>query len=211
MKRFIATCAAIVCLFAFICQGTDWDTPWTAETEIPEPAPRADPPVPWPDYPERVQNESEPEEPYEPAITPLGTLEDGEYIWESLSRYSPNDIITAGIIGYFYRESRLRSDAVAAWPQHNIGREEDICTAFAAEVDAGMEDGSSRDYFIHEVSKRYGGYGLGQWSAVEYLEQLYDFAVEFLLAVKSFFLKMHLCYPPLYQPRRVLPCGVFCA
>lgn len=173
MKRFIATCAALTFLFAFICPFFSVQ-PEEPETYVVPNYYMEDFPI----QPEEPDKAEETPEPYQPVVTELGTTKDGEYLWNSLSEHSPNDVITAGVLGYFYRESRLRSDAVAAWPQHNIGMEEDICTAFAAEVDAGMEDGSSRDYFIHEVSERYGGYGLGQWSAVEYLEQLYDFVRE---------------------------------
>lgn len=118
------------------------------------------------------------EEVYEPVVTEYDCEESEDYIWEQLSIYSPNDEITAGIMGYFYRESKMRSDSVAGWPDRNIGSETDICETFTEEVDAGLEDGSSKEYFMEMTRVHYGGYGLGQWSADCYLDHYYEFVRE---------------------------------
>ena len=115
---------------------------------------------------------------YEPVYTKVHSEESEEYIWNELSKYSPNDQITAGVMGYFWYESRMRSDAVAGWDVRNRwkGQEIDICQQFRQLVDAGLEDASTKDYFLEMVSIHYGGYGLGQWVSPDYLSDLYDFA-----------------------------------
>lgn len=100
---------------------------------------------------------------------------DEEEFWEMLSEYSPNDILTAGVMGFFYRESRLKADSVAGWPARDYGFDTSICETFTKLIDMGLEDGSSRDVFIEAVNIHFGGYGLGQWSNVQYLEHFYDF------------------------------------
>ena len=114
----------------------------------------------------------------EAVITKHKDPEAEEFIWNELSKHSPSDYITAAIMGYFWRESYMRSNAVAGWPTRNLGRKSDICDDFTAEVDAGLEDGSSKDYFIEMTHVHYGGYGLGQWMAKRYLEHFYDFVKE---------------------------------
>lgn len=102
-----------------------------------------------------------------------------ELIWEELSQYSPSDAITAGVMGYFFRESQMRSDAIAGWPQRNYAKGvTDICSEFVELIDAGLDDGSTRDEFIRKVNVNFGGFGLGQWSDVQYLEHFYDYVQE---------------------------------
>ena len=122
--------------------------------------------------------EKEKAEERETIVTICKDQESADYIWEKLSKHSPNDVITAGIMGYFWRESNFRSDAVAGWHTRNIGRDSDICVEFTSEVDGGLHDGSSKDYFVEKVSLNYGGYGLGQWLSLHYLEHFYDFIRE---------------------------------
>ena len=99
-----------------------------------------------------------------------------ELIWEELSQYSPSDAITAGIMGYFFRESQMKSDAIAGWPQRNHAKDvTDICSEFVEKIDSGLKDGSTRDEFIEKVNVNFGGFGLGQWSDITYLEHFYDF------------------------------------
>lgn len=114
----------------------------------------------------------------EPVITEFKMEESEAYVWECLSKYSPNDVITAGIMGYFSRESEMRSDATAGWSSNLAYTGIDHCVLFREEIDAGLADGSTRDIFIYKARYQYGGFGLGQWSASPYLEELYDFAVE---------------------------------
>lgn len=117
---------------------------------------------------------------YEPVYTSIKSEDDEYYIWKELSRWSPNDQITAGIMGYFWKESFLRSDAVAGWDVRNAwhGQERDICQEFTEIIDAGLTDGSTKEYFDSMVRIHYGGYGLGQWLDAGYLSDLYDFIRE---------------------------------
>lgn len=102
-----------------------------------------------------------------------------ELVWNELSKYSPSDAVTAGIMGYFYRESQMRSDAIAGWPGRNYAKGiTDICSEFVEKIDAGLEDGSTKDEFIEKVNIHYGGFGLGQWSDPKYLGHFYEFVQE---------------------------------
>ena len=94
---------------------------------------------------------------------------DEEEVWECLVELSPTQEIAAGIMGFFYRESRLKADAVAGW---NV-RPEGTCEAFTEAVDDGME----KSEFIRQVQD-YGGFGLGQWVSTKYLSDLYEYITE---------------------------------
>ena len=98
-------------------------------------------------------------------VTELKTQESEDYLWSILSEESPNEYVAAGILGYFWRESYYRSDAVAHW----IMYEEDPCEEFTEKL-----DNANKDEFI-ELVQMAGGYGLGQWYAKSHLESLYDF------------------------------------
>lgn len=112
----------------------------------------------------------------EAITTEYKSEESDRYIWDELSKYSPSDAITAGIMGYFQRESKMRSDSVASWPERNCAKGvRDICSEFVELIDAGLEDGSTKELFIKRVNIHYGGFGLGQWSDIQYLEHFYDF------------------------------------
>ena len=117
-------------------------------------------------------------ETYEPVCTNVHDEESENYIWNELSKYSPNDQITAGIMGYFWKESKFKSNAVAGWDVRNRwkGQDTDICEEFTREIDSGLSNGGTKDYFKEMVTIRYGGYGLGQWVSLDYLEDLYEFA-----------------------------------
>lgn len=102
-----------------------------------------------------------------------------DIIYTALSQYLDDEEIIAGIMGYFQRESKMRSDAIAGWPdrdseKYNIDSSKD----FTAKVDMGLKDGSTKEYFVEEVSCHLGGYGLGQWMNEKYVSALYDFAQE---------------------------------
>ena len=99
-----------------------------------------------------------------------------DFLWEALLRYSNNEKIIAGVMGYFYRESFMRSDAIAGWGVRNVQLGCDTSKEFTELIDAGLADGSTRDLFIEYAHLRYGGYGLGQWSSPYYVGALYDFA-----------------------------------
>lgn len=104
---------------------------------------------------------------------------DEQELWDELSKLSPSDEITSGVMGYFMRESRLKPDAVPNWTHWNhMKGVTDICREFTEKIDAGLSDGSTRDIFVWEVQHIYGGYGLGQWYVDHYLEDFYEFVRE---------------------------------
>ena len=125
--------------------------------------------------PLKLEIVAEPE--YKPVYTVVKAEESEIYIWQELSRYSPSDQITAGIMGYFWKESFMRSDAVAGWNVRNYfyGQDTDICVEFTQKIDAGLFDRSTKEYFIEMVQIHYGGYGLGQWLDTAYLNDFYEF------------------------------------
>ncbi|MBP5461207.1 MAG: hypothetical protein J6Y20_03685 [Lachnospiraceae bacterium] len=109
-------------------------------------------------------------------ITERKSKEAERFLWDELSVYSPTDQITAAVLAYFWRESQYRSDAVAGWGNSLHGYGIDLCEKVTERTDKGLEDGSSRDYFL-KACRKYGGYGLGQWQSPSKVEALYDFAV----------------------------------
>ena len=117
---------------------------------------------------------------YKPVVTEAKKDWSADFLWEEISKYSPNDEITAGIMGYFYKESFFRSDAVTGWIYFNTFRRDpgDICIEVTELVDAGLKDDSSREFFTVTLRHKYGGYGLGQWCTPEYLNRYYDFVQE---------------------------------
>lgn len=90
-------------------------------------------------------------------------------IWTILTELTPTEEIAAGIMGFFFRESRLKADAVAGWD----ARPEGTCEDFIKAVDDGM----TKEECIRQVQD-FGGYGLGQWHSRDYLESLYDYVKE---------------------------------
>ena len=116
-------------------------------------------------------------EEYVPIYTEYKSEASEDFLWNTLSKDSPSDYITAGVLGYFKRESELRSDCISNWHTSNAAAGgEDVSTLFTQEIDAGLRDGSTREQFIHDCKYRFGGYGLGQWSSTQYCEDLYDLA-----------------------------------
>ena len=118
----------------------------------------------------------EPKEEYVPVYTEYKSEEAEEYLWNKLSEYSPSDHITAGVLGYFKRESELRSDCISNWHTSMVAAGEDVSIIFTKEIDAGLPDGSTQEQFVHDCKYRLGGYGLGQWSSTQYCEDLYELA-----------------------------------
>ena len=103
--------------------------------------------------------------------------EDAEnFLWETLNKYIDNEKIVAGIMGYFYRESYYNSNSVAGLYLSGPEYEAKVSQEFLETIDAGLEDGSSKEEFITKTKYQYGGYGLGQWCALLYLDSFYDFA-----------------------------------
>jgi hypothetical protein len=118
------------------------------------------------------------EEPPKKAVVTRYQDPDSEaWLWDRLMEYTGGDAkITAGILGYYWRESFLKSNATAHWATVNPYLGRDMPVEFTARIDAGLADGSTRDDFIESVREQIGGYGLGQWYSRHYLEDLYDFA-----------------------------------
>ena len=38
-----------------------------------------------------------------------------DFLWEQVNKYSPSQELTAAILGFFWRESYYKSDAIANW------------------------------------------------------------------------------------------------
>lgn len=111
-------------------------------------------------------------------ITEYKNEDSEEWLWNTLNKYTENEYITAGIMGYYWRESFFKSNAIAGWSytMHQIG--EDPCIEFQKIIDNGLSDGSTKEIFIPYIHHCNGGFGLGQWSSEHYLEMLYDYAQE---------------------------------
>ena len=114
----------------------------------------------------------------DPVFTEYKSEQSETFLWECLNKYAPNEVISAGILGYFWRESFFRSDSVSGWATVLAETGVDICTEVTAAIDKGLADASSREMFIYCIREQSGGYGLGQWFSMGYLETLYDFARE---------------------------------
>ena len=111
-------------------------------------------------------------------VTQYKTKAAEKFLWKTLSSMIDNEKIVAGIMGYFKRESELRSDAVAGWPVRDARTKTNFSMEFTQKVDEGLTDGSTKEYFIEQVYVHFGGYGLGQWLSKNFLDKLYDFAQE---------------------------------
>ncbi|MBQ9250002.1 MAG: hypothetical protein IJ179_06495 [Oscillospiraceae bacterium] len=111
-------------------------------------------------------------------VTKYKSEESEQYLWDTLSKYSPSDTITAGILAMFWRESFYRSDATAHWATVLKNSWYDQATDFTNTIDAGLADGSTKDLFIEKVHYAIGGYGLSMWYGAKLLDQFYDFAQE---------------------------------
>ncbi len=107
-------------------------------------------------------------------ITERKSKEAERFLWAQLSIHSPSDVVTAGVLAYFWRESQYKSDSVTGWATLKAYDGFDLCGYVVSKTDKGMEDGSTRQWFIEAV-RSCGGFGLGQWYATSYLEDLYDF------------------------------------
>ena len=111
-------------------------------------------------------------------VTEYKSEESEQYLWDTLSKYSPSDTITAGILAMFWRESFYRSDATAHWATVLKNAWYDQAADFTATIDAGLADGSTKELFIEKVHYAIGGYGLSMWYSAKLLDQFYDFAQE---------------------------------
>ena len=111
-------------------------------------------------------------------VTEYKSEESEQYLWDTISKYSPSDTITAGILAMFWRESFYRSDATAHWATVLKNAWYDQAADFTATIDAGLADGSTKEEFVEKAHYIIGGYGLGMWYSATLLEQFYDFAQE---------------------------------
>lgn len=101
-----------------------------------------------------------------------------DFLWEQVNKYSPSQELTAAILGFFWRESYYKSNAIANWSTLDKQNQKDNSDEFTKKVDQGLLDGSTKEYFIDQVHIYIGGYGLGQWHSKVYLSALYDYAQE---------------------------------
>ena len=108
-------------------------------------------------------------------ITKRKEIESEDYLWEQLNKYIDNPKIAAGILAFFWRESFCQSDSVAGYYYLGKTAGEKYCKNFRKIVDKGLVDGSTKKYFI-ETCQWHGGYGLGQWWPLDYIDAFYDFA-----------------------------------
>lgn len=104
--------------------------------------------------------------------------ESEDFLWETLNQYAPTPELAAAILGFFWRESYYKSNAIAHWATMDKRHDQDNSAIFTEKVDAGLVDGSTKEYFVDQVHNQIGGYGLGQWHAYTYLNAFYDFAQE---------------------------------
>ena len=115
-------------------------------------------------------------------VTECKNEEHEKFIWDTLMRELDNEKIVAGIMGYFKRESGLKSNAIPSFYLYDVWKKCDSSAKYTAFLDAGLADGSTRDELVEikleDGSPRNGGYGLGQWFTPKYLNGLYDFAQE---------------------------------
>lgn len=111
-------------------------------------------------------------------ITRHKNLEDQKLLWDLLNKYTKNEYITAGILGYFWRESSGRSNSCAGWYINDVTYQTDTCAEFTTKIDKGLKNSSTFEEFIEWSRYHYGGYGLGQWCTIRGLTELYNFAKE---------------------------------
>ena len=111
-------------------------------------------------------------------VTEYRSKQSEEILWSLLCEYAPNEYTAAGALGYFKRESELRSNATAGWPTAFVCTGIDHCVVFTEQIDKGLKEGSTKEEFIQKARYQYGGYGLGQWCTVNMLESYYEFARE---------------------------------
>ena len=109
-------------------------------------------------------------------VTKCHAEESELFLWNTLMKYLNNEKVVAGIMGYFFRESGFRSDAIHGWHERDIWEKCDSSAEYTALIDVGLEDGTTKEIFINDQHHKYGGYGLGQWYAPYYLNELYEFA-----------------------------------
>lgn len=118
-------------------------------------------------------------------VTQYKSEESEKFIWNSLKKYTSNDRIAAGIMGMYYRESQFRSDAIVGWSVLDAALGGDSSQEFTKEVDVGLLDGSTREYFIEECHYHIGGYGLNQLYSIKTLENFYDFAQKWSTSISD--------------------------
>ena len=111
-------------------------------------------------------------------VTQYKDQESEDFLWETLNQYTDSQILAAAILGFFWRESYYKSDAIAHWATLDAQIQQDNSLIFTKEIDKGLSDGSTKNYFIEKAHNHFGGYGLGQWYSISYLSALYDFACE---------------------------------
>lgn len=109
-------------------------------------------------------------------ITQYKDPESEEFLWNTVKKYTDSDVLAAAVLGFFWRESYYKSDAIAHWATADAQTKEDNSKFFTEKIDAGLSDGSTKEEFIDKAHNHFGGYGLGQWYSIAYLSAFYDFA-----------------------------------
>lgn len=91
--------------------------------------------------------------------------EAADICWEILLEETNSEIISAGIMGYFQRESGFKASAI---PHYYLFKS-DKCALFTEEL-----YGLNYEDFIIKIQAA-AGYGLGQWYSKYHLEQFYNY------------------------------------
>lgn len=91
--------------------------------------------------------------------------EAADICWNILLDEIENEIVAAGIMGYFQRESGFKANAI---PHYYLFKD-DVCTRFTEEL-YGLE---YKDFIIKVQAVA--GYGIGQWYSEHHLKQFYDY------------------------------------
>lgn len=141
-------------------------------------------------YTQEINNEPIEEVDISVPIIPIPTLQEEQivvtqpkseeseaFLWEKLMKHTDNnEYISAGLLALYFREAGYKSDALSQY--HYLTKDRDHCQEFVQKIDAGLEDGSTRDIFIHECHHKNGGFGLTQVWSIHECESFYDFAQE---------------------------------
>lgn len=95
-------------------------------------------------------------------------------VWNIFNELTDNQYLIAGLVGMAFRESKFQSNAVGGW--HYLAGIKDISKEFTEKIDIGLQDSSTKEIFVKEISEIYGGYGLFQYCGRDRLENFYDYA-----------------------------------
>lgn len=173
MKKIIASLIAIIVICIVILFVGDKNS--NTEVQVIEFVPIS-PVVVTETISENQTNESPPRQ---PIVTEYYYFDGGEkseeILWELLNKYAPNQNCAAAALSMMHRETIYKSNAICGWLSYRYERP-NCCEEFVAMIDAGLEDGSSYEDFIHYTQEVYGGFGLYSLCGYGSLERFYRFA-----------------------------------